>query len=168
MPEELIELSEDWPTSYESYLKESFQGEVYGEAFFRTMAERCSNPEQAQKLRALEQLERETKEALRPAVREAGLDAEDHPKRVVLGEKLGAKLAETPWGDLMQSLQAPIEKFTKAFERAESLAPPGKEALSKRVTAHERAICGFVERELAGAPDSLEPLLAVLEKPPTG
>jgi len=168
MAEELIELSEDWPTSYESYLEESFQGEVYGEALFRTMAERCMDPEQAQKLRALEQLERETKEALRPAVREAGLPAEDDPKRIALGEKLGAKLAETPWGELMQSFQAPIEKFTQTFERAEDLAPLGKEALSKRVTAHERAICGFVERELAGASDSLAPLRAVLEKPPAG
>ena len=164
MAEKIAELSEDWPTSYESYLQESFQGEVSGEALFRTMAELCEEPAQVRKLRALEQLERETKEALRPAVREAGLSSDDDPKRIAHGEKLGAHMAKTSWDELMRSFQEPIEHFAKAFERAESLAPPGKEALFKRVTAHERALCGFVERELAGSPNSLEPLLTVLEK----
>ena len=38
---------------YHAYLEERFQGEVYGEAFFRTMAERCEDPVRARKLRVL-------------------------------------------------------------------------------------------------------------------
>ena len=57
---------------YATYLLERYQGEVYGEVALGAMAEAATDPERARKLRYLEQLERETKERLRPALEEIG------------------------------------------------------------------------------------------------
>lgn len=156
--------------AYPAYIEERFQGEVYGEALFRAMAENTSDPERARKLRVLEQLERETKERLRPAVREVGHSGADDLKRVKEGESLGARLGQVPWQGLMQSFVPELEKFVREFEEGEPLAPPGKEDLLRRVTDHERALLEFARREsdADSGLDSLEPVLALLEEPGDG
>jgi hypothetical protein len=150
----------DWRT----YLEERFQGEVYGEAIFRVMAERCTDPVNAKKLRVLEQLERETKEVLRPATRAAGHAGVESDEAVRAGEELGGKLARAPWPALMAGLEKELAGFVARFEQAEALAPPGSEALARHVTDHERALLAFALREIAGAPpdESLAPILALL------
>jgi hypothetical protein len=149
-----------------TYLEERFQGEVYGEAIFRVMAERCGDPGNARKLRVLEQLERETKEVLRPAVREAGLPGIESEEQLRAGALLGAKLAPVPWPMLMVGLKKELLGFVALFEKSEALAPPGRKALFRHVTDHERALLEFVEREIAGAPaeESLAPIVAILER----
>ena len=57
---------------------------------------RSTDAHAQRKLRVLEQLERETKEFLRPAVEETGRSAEEDPKQIAAGEKLGTKLADMP------------------------------------------------------------------------
>lgn len=155
-------------SGYGTYVEERFQGEVYGEALFRTMAELSTEPERARKLRVLQQLERETKELLLPAVQEAGQAGEESAERISAGEALGAQLANVPWQDVMRSFQTELERLVREFERAEDLAPPGKEHLLRHVTAHERALLEFALRELAGdgPEDVLQPVLALLRNPP--
>ncbi|HVH07751.1 MAG TPA: hypothetical protein VNE71_17295, partial [Myxococcota bacterium] len=99
-----------------TYLEERFQGEVYGEAIFRVMAERCADPANAKKLRVLEQLERETQEALRPAVKDFGFSGVAGAEHVKAGEELGAKLAPVPWSALMVGLKKELEGFVSQFE----------------------------------------------------
>jgi hypothetical protein len=155
-------------SEYAIYVEERFQGEVYGEALFRTMADLCEDPEQAGKLRVLQQLERETKEILLPALREAGHPGEASPERIAEGEALGARLAKAPWRELMLGFQKELERFVREFEAAERLAPSGREGLLRHVTAHERALLAFATRELVGdAPEgSLAPVIALLRRPP--
>ena len=154
------------PSDYRTYLEERFQGEVFGEALFRTLADRCKDPERARKLRVLEQLEHETKEFLRPAVREAGYPGREKPERISQGEAQGAALATVPWQDLMRGLQQELSRFVADFERAEDLAPPGNESVLRHVTAHERALLDFAIRELDGSDDSLQSVIALLRTPP--
>ena len=152
--------------SYASYLEECFQGEVYGEAFYRTLAERIGDADAARKLRVLEQLERETKELLRGEVREIGLAGEDDGARADAGAELAGKLAAAPWRALVKGFRVELEKIADRFARSESLAPPGKEWLLRHVTAHERAQVEFTLRELAGEPDPLAPVVALLRGRP--
>ena len=148
---------------YATYLEECFQGEVYGEALFRSMVGACKSAEAAGKLRVLERLERETKELLRPAVIETGGSGEEDPERIAQGETLGVRLAGLQWLPLMRSFEPPLRRFVESFRRSESLAPPGKEQLVRHVTAHEQALLDFVTRELEGRTgDSLVPVLALL------
>ena len=68
----------------------------------------------------------------------------------------------------MRGFQKELERFVGDFERAESLAPKGKESLLEHVTAHERALLDFATRELEGSGngDSLESVVALLRSPP--
>ncbi len=168
MADERTEESRQTERDYAEYLEEAFQGEVYGEALFRTMGDLCEDPVRARKLRILEQLERETKEFLLPALRAAGADGAERSERVADGEKLGAGLANAPWADLLRGFVNELQRFVEEFERAEALAPPGEEGVVKHVTAHERALLHFASRELEepDASDSLDPVISLLRTPP--
>ena len=96
-------------TDYPTYLEERYQGEVFGEAAMRAMAEACEDPDHARKLRALEQLERETKERLLPAVREAGGSGREDPERIAEGKTIGAQMGGASWLDVMRGMQAQIQ-----------------------------------------------------------
>ena len=87
--------------NFRAYLIERYQGEVYGEALFRALAEREPHAERRRKWRTLQQLERETKERIRPAVAALGATTEEDPARCKEGEDLAARLAAAPWDDLM-------------------------------------------------------------------
>src|SRR5262245_745542 len=168
MTREYLEGSHGAAKDFETYLEERFQGEVYGEALFRTMADLTQDPDRARKFRVLEQLERQTKELLLPALREAGGSGAENPERILEGEKLGASLANAPWTDLMRGFEKELRRFVEEFERAEALAPAGRERLLRHVTAHERALLDFAVRELetSSTRDSLEGVLALLRTPP--
>jgi hypothetical protein len=168
MTREYLEGSHQAASDYKTYLEERFQGEVYGEALFRTMARLCEDPARARKFRVLEQLERETKELLLPALREAGGSGEQNPERITEGETLGTTLAKAPWLDLMRGFREELQRFVGDFERSEALAPAGKESLLRHVTTHERALLDFATRELEAseAGDSLESVVALLRAPP--
>ena len=165
MTREYLEDSHRASSDYQRYLEERFQGEVYGQALFRTMADRSDAPERVRTFRVLEQLERETKEILLPALRAAGGSGEESLERVAQGETLGAELAKTPWMDLMRGFKLELQRFVDEFERAESLAPAGMESLLRHVTAHEKALLDFATRELEGSDDSLEAVVALLRTP---
>ncbi len=154
----------------ESYLDrviKSYQGEVFGERIFREMGARSSDPEETYKWRALEQLERETKERLKPLVAELGGDVAENPDRFEEGEKIAAKWAQQSWGEIMEWFRAELPRYVQYFEKLELDARAEDRELLARVTAHERALEEFAERELAGrTTESLEPVIALLDRPP--
>lgn len=152
--------------NYRTYINEWFQGEVYGEALFGTMADLCTDPALARKLRVLEQLEREMKELLLPAVREAGNPGDENPERIAEGRSDGARLANTPWREVMSGFRAELPAVLMQFQRVQALGPPGKEHLLRQLTAHEQALLDFAIGELEGKPDSLEPVWALLRTSP--
>jgi hypothetical protein len=164
MTKEYFQWSHKAASDYKTYLEQRFQGEVFGEALFRTMANLCHDPARAQKFRVLQQLERETKEFLLPALREAGASAEENCERINQGQALGAALANVPWPDLMRGFQEEFRGFADEFESAETLAPAGKESVLRHVTIHERALLDFATRELEGSMvgDSLQSVVALL------
>jgi hypothetical protein len=169
MTRKYLEESHAEAGEYATYLEERYQGEVYGEALFRTMAERCDEPQRVAKLRVLEQLERETKEAILPALLEVGGSGKESAERVADGETLGAQLANAPWPDLMRGFQTELARFVADFEAAESLAPADEQPLLRQVTAHERALLDFANRESDpdDERDPLESVVALLRSPPT-
>ena len=153
---------------YATYIYERYEGEVYGEAMFRAMAEAATDPENARKLRVLEQLERETKEALLPEVEATGGQTRENSERLADANKIGAQFGSAPWLDMMKGMSVELEKYVAESQRCEALAPPGREALVKQVTAHEQALLDFARSEIAGADadESLAPVVALLRDAP--
>ena len=161
-----LEKAKETAQDYRGYVIERYQGEVYGEALFRALAEQETNEQRREKWRVLEQLERETKERIRPAVAELGATTEEDPARIKEGEDLAARLAAVPWGDLMKGFRSELERFVSEFEKAEALAPPGGVELLRDITRHEKALLEFSVREIEGhEAHSLEPVLALLREP---
>jgi hypothetical protein len=153
-------------SDYAGYVSERYQGEVYGEAVFRALADHARDETLKAKLRVLEQLERETKDLLRAEVAALGLDTRESAERWAEGEALAARLRDLPWAVFMKGFLAEVRKLVAAFEESERLAPPGKEPLLRHVTAHERALGEFAELELGGATNSLAPVKALLKEAP--
>ncbi len=146
---------------------ESYQGEVFGEAIFRELAAKCADPETAYKWRVLEQLERETKERLKPLVAELGGDIEENPARFRKGQHLAEKWATQSWSEIMVWFRDQLPTYVKFFENLEADAREQDRQLLGKVTAHERALLDFAKHEIAGRSDhSLEPVLALLDRPP--
>lgn len=155
-------MSDDYATA----IHKAFQGEVYGEALFRGLAERATDPARAYKWRVLERLETETKERIRPLAEQLfGAVREDAERE--RGEKDAAKFSPIPWPSLMGGFRNELLNFVAGFEELEAEGPDEDRALLKRITAHERALLAFAEREVGGRSDaSLEPVLELLDEPP--
>jgi len=112
--------------AYAAYVEQCYQGDVNGEALFRAMVRASKDANAQQKLRVLEQLERETKEFLRPAVEETGRSVREDPEQIAAGEKLGTRLARLPWPELIKVFEDSLVRFVAQFEQSEKLATPGK------------------------------------------
>ena len=79
MTKEYFQWTHRVASDYKTYLAQRFQGEVFGHAMFRTMADLCDDPARAQKFRLLEQLERETSSSSCPQCEKQDIRARRAP-----------------------------------------------------------------------------------------
>lgn len=160
-------MSDEQAESFHAYLVERFEGEVYGEAVFAAMADAEPDADARYKWRVLEALERETKEYLARALQERGHAAKVSEEKVRQGEKLGRSLVAAPRAVFMAGFRGEVVRFVNEYEAAEATVPADGLEIARHVTAHERAILEFTDREIAGRnADSVEPVLAFLSSPP--
>lgn len=149
------------------YLVERHEGEVYGEAVFKAMAEHTAEPEARWRWQVLETLERETKELLARELRARGHEPQESAQKWSEGLTLGKTLAAVPRDFLMKGLRGEVVKFVAEYEAAEPLAPPEGAELARYITAHERAILEMIDLEFADpAADSTGPVRKLLANPP--
>ncbi|MGO9604236.1 MAG: hypothetical protein ACLQAT_12725 [Candidatus Binataceae bacterium] len=156
------------PTDYAREIAAAFQGEVQGAAMFHALSERLQDPEQRYKMRVLEQLEIETSEVLRPlAERLRGTINESATARET-GIAQAAVLAAMPWAKLMHVFRREVTKFVAHLEELEKAAPAADSGTLAALSAHERALQSFSERECSGAgANSLEPVVKLLRVKPS-
>jgi len=160
-------VSDEQTDPFLAYLIERVEGEVYGEAVFAAMADAELDPDARYKWRVLEALERETKEYLARELHARGHAAKESEEKRREGEKLGRILVAAPRPMFMTGFRAEVVRFVDEYERAEASVPADGLAIARHVTAHERAILEFIDRELANRKaDSAEPVLAFLSSPP--
>ena len=149
---------------YAAYVEARYQGEVFGEAVFEAMAKAREDAGEARKLRVLAQLERETKEALLPAVEETGRSTVPDTEQIEKGRRIGEQMGQAPWRDFVAGMRPELVKLVAEFGASESLADGERRELLRHVTAHEQALLDFADLELSEDPaeDSLRPVLALL------
>jgi len=146
---------------------EAYQGEAFGEAIFEEFALRSDDAETSYKWKALAQLERETKERLEPLVAALGGDVRVGPESYPGGKKLAERWKNQTFDELMVEFNHTISKYVGFFEKLEADGRPEDRDVLAAVTAHEKAIQAFAEREVAGlSKTSLDPVLALLDRPP--
>ena len=148
-------------------LEEFFQGEVTGEALFHTLAEALEDPERRYQMRVLEQLERETKELLLENLRPLGGDIGESASARATGIAQAKALAAMPWAKVLHIFEREVRKFVAHFEEVEKAGSAHGAKLLAAVTAHERALLSFSERESSGtAGDPLDPVIPLLKVVP--
>ena len=152
---------------YRRTLEEFFQGEVTGEALFHCLAESLDDSEHRHQMRVMEQLERETKELLRPYVARLGGDTKESVAARDLGVAQAKAMAPMPWGKFLHIFQREVRKFVARFEEIERLGLSEDAKLLAAVTAHEKALLAYSERESSGQGDPLQPIVALLKSVPT-
>lgn len=146
---------------------EAYQGEVFGESIFAELAAKSHDAQTAYKWKTLAQLERETKERLRPLVAALGGDVREDPGHFPDGQQLAERWEKQSFDETMVEFRDTVPKYVSFFESLEADARPEDRDVLAAVTAHEKAIQTFAEYEVAGRGESsLEPVMALLERPP--
>ena len=144
------EATELWTTSYE--------GEVFGEAYFERMADLATDEGEQSKLRALATLERCTKELLQPSMRRHGLPTA--PGEDVLAGV--AQLDEYDYPTVLASVLPFAGQYLGHYARLRELVDSEDAATVDQLIAHEMALEVFARRELGGGgEDPLQPLRAL-------
>jgi plasmid stability protein len=144
--------------SLETLWERAYQGEVLGETLFDAIADRLDDQGQARKMRVLATLERRTKEAIARSVERAGISTDPDPAMLELAAALAVDVS---WQVLMTSTSAITLQYIPLYVRIGEL-DPSERAASDLLVAHEAALRGFADKELAGDGDtSLEAIEAL-------
>lgn len=148
---------------YRDGIRQAWQGEVWGKAFFERLAAATDDAGQRAKWQVLAELEEATGNRLAPLV----ADAEESPAANAYRplESAVAAYAELAWPAAMEQMMDILDPAIERFGELLALAPDAERETVQILFDHEVALKRFAERELAGeAETSLEPIRAVIER----
>ncbi|MEM7190794.1 MAG: hypothetical protein AAF439_14390, partial [Pseudomonadota bacterium] len=149
---------------YRETLTLYYEEEIQGEAYFDTMAERMDDPDHAQKMRLMADVERRAAAHVRPLLARHGL--EPRPADTLLAEGRDEAEADSKdWDTLIAQMRRTFPGYITDFLRLEAMAPIDDRGPLACLTAHETAAIEFLEREAAGRSDSTEPLMHYIAEP---
>jgi len=138
-------------------LRQAYEGEVLGEAFFGRLGELTDDADRKVKLDVLRRLEKSTKALMATTIERLGVAVnEEDAKRS--GEQFADGAAQLAWDELMASLPEGTKQYADLYERMRGLVD---DDLVDRLIAHEAALSEFARRELEGDEQSVAPILAL-------
>ena len=148
---------------YRDGIRQAWQGEVWGKAFFERLAAATDDAGQRDTWQVLAELEEVTGNRLAPLV----ADAEEPPSADAYRalESAVAAYAALPWGVAMERMMTILDPAIERFRELLAQAPAEERDTVQILLDHEIALKRFAERELAGDADtSLKPVRAVIER----
>ncbi len=119
-------------------LARSYEEEVAGEAYFRTLCD-CF-PRQRDFLMRCVKLEHDTAELLSPLIRKYQLAVRPHPVLILEGTDNAALDAGQTWPDLLQESIDYYPHYVEEFRTLERLGPVEDQAILEKLTRHERLL----------------------------
>ena len=141
--------------------REAFEGEVLGEALFRTMAERTDDADRRAKIDVLRRLEGSTRDLLRPVLERLGIPTDGEAAAAATGAGFAESAVTQPWEDLLRGIPGTTAKYAAMYRELRGLVGEEEHPVVDALIAHEEALCAFAERELAGEDDPAGPILAL-------
>jgi len=152
-----------------SRLQDAWQGEIFGMAMYRAIADQQQGAFRRWQWTALLQLEIETGEEMRQLLLRHGLSVTelDESRRAGLAE--AARIVILPWHKMMNEfaddLPATVDDY-RALERTCSFEGRDAEVMHLLVN-HEVASLEFAQAEMLGeSQHSINPVLSLLKDPP--
>lgn len=148
---------------YRDGIREAWQGELWGKAFFERLATATDDAGQRVKWQVLAELEKVTGNRLAPLVDDAEESSSVDAYRPL--ESAVAAYAALPWGVAMERMTTILDPAIERFRELLAQAPAEERDTVQILVDHEVALKRFAERELAGETDtSLDPIRAVIER----
>lgn len=145
-----------------------FEEEIMGEAYFYGLTGHFDDPGEREKLTLLAEVERHAAEAVRPLLNRHGL----MPRTDLQLKKAEKQQIEEhggwSWAELVTYMSVRYPLYMDDFEGLENMAPARDLPALKFLTAHEVAAIEFANMEVAGNPESAEPLRGYLASQPPG
>jgi len=146
-----------------SRVERAYQGEVYGEALYRGIAEALDDPERAGKWRVLAELEVVTKARMRDLVAKLGGDTAESEVFRQKGVNNVQKYVSLHWADFMALYSKVLVPVIARYGELEQLCAPEDAKTLRFLTEHEVVTKAFCDLELAGQPDiSIAPTVALI------
>ena len=151
----------DQPISeiYRQTLLRYYEEEISGEAYFYALADHFDERE---KMILLAKIERQAALMIEPLLDKYGLE----PRADTILELEGQSHVEPhqclDWSQFMTHIVERYPLYLDEFTALEQMAPEEDLPALQRLTHHEVAVIDFAQREIAGSPASLEPLLEYL------
>jgi hypothetical protein len=142
---------------------ESYQGEVFGEALFRLLAQREPDEQRRRQLEALTLLERATKELAEPVFERRALDRGDTAASLAQATELADTIATMSWDEFLASFEPVTDKFIAKYRELVDLTTDGSEReVAEAYVAHEEALAAFARRALGKETgEALQPIFAL-------
>ena len=154
------------PLNYLDTLLLYFEEEIMGEAYFYGLAEHFTEPGAKQKLVLLAEVERHAAEAVRPLLDKHGLSPRSDTDLAQLEKAQIETHGAWSWSELVTYMARRYPLYMDDFEGLETMAPVEDLPPLRFLTAHETAAIAFANMEVAGEPQSAEPLRHYLATPP--
>lgn len=153
----------DTQGDFVSRVERAYQGEVYGEALYRGIADVLDDPARSEKWRLLAELEVVTKARMRELVAKLGGDTAESEAFRQKGVANVQKYTSMPWDAFMSVYSKELESVIARYAELEKLCAPADAPTLRFLTEHEVVTKTFCDLELSGRPDiSIEPTVALL------
>ncbi len=146
------------PSGYLDTLLLYFEEEIMGEAYFYGLAKHFDGPGEQKKLKLLAEVERYAAETVRPLLQKHELAPRTEAELKPLGEVWVERHRHWDWTELMTDMSVRYPGYVNDFEILEKMAPDEDLPALKILTDHEVVAIEFANKEIAGDPDSVEPL----------
>jgi hypothetical protein len=140
---------------------QAYEGEIYGTAIFRAVAQRQTDPVRRHEMETLSLLEDRTRAIAEPVMEARGL-----PMTGLAGnaEEAAATLAERPLADFLQWLDQVTSEFLGVYRQLVTLSDEGEQRdIATAYVAHEAAIASYIRR--VDGRETGDPLEAVAALP---
>ena len=141
---------------YNAGLCQAYEGEVFGEAFWSSMAANVEDYELRSKFDALTLLERETGTRLRPLVEKLDIFIDKTSLLQDKGAREGDAMVKIPWAELLPQIKSEFERSLRWSEQLLSMAPNSDKKLLSFYIQHQKALLDFADRKMYGDKRSLD------------
>ena len=139
-----------------------YEEEISGEAYFYGLVDVF---DESGKVTLLARMERSAAQAIEPLLEKYALGPVSEKQLKDLGESEVSRHQGLGWHQFMTHIVKRYPLYLDEFYALEAMAPAADLPLLQALTAHEVAVIEFAEHELAGKPDSVQPLKLYLALP---
>ena len=141
-----------------------YEEEISGEAYFYSLVEAFGESE---KVTLLARMERSAAQTIEPLLEKYDLGPVNEAQLKVIGASEVSSHQGFSWKQFMTYIVERYPLYLDDFYALEAMAPAEDLPFLQALSEHEIAVIEFAEHELAGKPDSVQPLKLYLALPGT-